>query len=456
MLASVAAITRQSAHILSTSRRLPSPVNIQCLPSSLAATRSIVLFDPERLAAADAGERLLLLEHARGAVAARKSSCGLSVITFSGQVALHSPHCTQASSAKRSVGRSGSSPSAPVGQADTQARQSVQPATSISILPKGAPRAARRRRPARAPRGAARATPGAARRACRPRLRNSRVAAPARRCRWRAASRRARPGRRSRSWRRGRRQIPGPRGSAPRVRAFCQGRSRHGAALRAAAGAAPTRHRQTPRRPPSRPTCVTSLTASGSTFAGKPSPKRASASISGAPCASSWRSTTGRVAAGLAIGGEQGPQPAHQRIGRRQRIGGRAGRADGGALAAAGADMGVDRHVVAGGRDRAGRAEVEAAVAADDAGARMRADVLGEGDVARLVEGADEIARLEHRAQHRGRIARIGAQIAVAQIGGGKSGAPPDRSSTMSQRDTAPFFAAPNASAPREDGAGCA
>ena len=31
---------------------------------------------------------------------------GLSVMTFSGQVALHSPHCTQASSAKRSTGRS--------------------------------------------------------------------------------------------------------------------------------------------------------------------------------------------------------------------------------------------------------------------------------------------------------------------------------------------------------------
>ena len=41
-----------------------------------------------------------------GAIAARKSSWGFSVMTFSGQVALHSPHCTQASSAKRSTGRS--------------------------------------------------------------------------------------------------------------------------------------------------------------------------------------------------------------------------------------------------------------------------------------------------------------------------------------------------------------
>ena len=63
----------------------------------------------------------------------------MSVITFSGQVAWHSPHCTQASSAKRSIGRSGSSSSAPVGQADTQARQSVQPSTLTSTVPNGAP-----------------------------------------------------------------------------------------------------------------------------------------------------------------------------------------------------------------------------------------------------------------------------------------------------------------------------
>ena len=54
------------------------------------------------------------------AVAARKSICGLRLITFSGHVALHKPHCTQASSANRSTGRSGSSDNAPVGHADTQ------------------------------------------------------------------------------------------------------------------------------------------------------------------------------------------------------------------------------------------------------------------------------------------------------------------------------------------------
>ena len=80
-------------------------------------------------------------------------------------------------------------------------------------------------------------------------------------------------------------------------------------------------------------------------------------------------------AAGLAIGGEQRAQLAHQRVGRRQRVGRGAGRAGGGALAAAGADLRIDRDMIAGGRDRAGRAEVEAAVAADDlASANARRD----------------------------------------------------------------------------------
>ena len=68
-----------------------------------------------------------------GALTARKSSCGLRLMTFSGQVALHNPHCTQASSAKRSIGRSLSSRNAPVGQAETQERHSVQLSESISI-----------------------------------------------------------------------------------------------------------------------------------------------------------------------------------------------------------------------------------------------------------------------------------------------------------------------------------
>src|SRR6266849_6671614 len=46
----------------------------------------------------------------------------------------------------------------------------------------------------------------------------------------------------------------------------------------------------------------------------------------------------------------------------------------------------------------------------------MGAEFRGEIDVSRLVEASDEIARLEHGAQHRRRLARIGAQLAVAQV----------------------------------------
>src|SRR5471032_753630 len=130
--------TRQSSHILMTSRRRAEPLYIQCLPSSLAETRSIVLLTPNGLLQRMHSNGASSLSTRAAAVAARKSSCGLSVMTFSGQVALHSPHCTQASSAKRSIGRSVSADSAPVGHADTQARQSVQPSTLISTAPNGA------------------------------------------------------------------------------------------------------------------------------------------------------------------------------------------------------------------------------------------------------------------------------------------------------------------------------
>ncbi len=122
----------------------------------------------------------------------------------------------------------------------------------------------------------------------------------------------------------------------------------------------------------------------------------------------------------FAIRGQQRAQLAHQGIRRRQRIGGGAGGANGGALSAARTDIGVDGDVIAGGRDRAGRAEVEAARAADDVRARMGAEVRGEGDVAWLVEAAHEVARAEHRLEHGCRVGGIGTQIAVAQIGCGK------------------------------------
>ena len=50
----------------------------------------------------------------------------------------------------------------------------------------------------------------------------------------------------------------------------------------------------------------------------------------------------------------------------------------------------------------------------------MRAQVFGEGDVARLVEAADEIARLKHDAQHRCGVFRVRTQITIAQLMCGK------------------------------------
>ena len=130
------------------------------------------------------------------AVAARKSSCGVSVITFSGQVAWHSPHCTQASSAKRSIGRSGSSEQR-AGRTGRHAGEAQRAAFDIDL--DGAERralaAARSRRPAA---GAARCSSRNASRmhvalaADRPR--SSPAAARPAPARWRAAPRRSASG----------------------------------------------------------------------------------------------------------------------------------------------------------------------------------------------------------------------------------------------------------------------
>src|ERR1700741_497172 len=131
--------TRQSSHILMTSRRFGEPAYIQCLPSSFASTRSIVVLTPNGLPQRTQQNGSSSLRTRAGALTARKSICGLSVMTFSGQVAWHNPHWTQASSTKRSTGRSGSSRNAPVGHAETQDKHKVQPPALISTAPRGAP-----------------------------------------------------------------------------------------------------------------------------------------------------------------------------------------------------------------------------------------------------------------------------------------------------------------------------
>ena len=128
----------------------------------------------------------------------------------------------------------------------------------------------------------------------------------------------------------------------------------------------------------------------------------------------------GVASAGLAVGLQQRPQPPHQGVRARQRIGGRAGRTYGSAGTAAGADIGVDRDGIAVRRDRAGRTQIEAARASGNRRARMRAERRLEIDKARLVEGADEPAGICNRALDSRLVARIGAQIAGTQFMRGK------------------------------------
>jgi hypothetical protein len=65
---------------------------------------------------------------------------------------------------------------------------------------------------------------------------------------------------------------------------------------------------------------------------------------------------------------------------------------------------------------------VEAARAADDAAATVDADRRVVGDVARLLEATDEIEEVEAGAGYGGRVARVGAEIAVALLGRRKQG----------------------------------
>src|SRR5262249_61622187 len=98
--------------------------------------------------------------------------------------------------------------------------------------------------------------------------------------------------------------------------------------------------------------------------------------------------------AGLVIGLQHRAQLVQQRVRGRKRIRSRARGAGGRALAAAGANLRADLDVITVGHDRAGRTEIEAAVAARKFRARMRAELGGEGDVLRLVETAAKGARL--------------------------------------------------------------
>ena len=124
----------------------------------------------------------------------------------------------------------------------------------------------------------------------------------------------------------------------------------------------------------------------------------------------------------LAVGLQQRPQPPHQGIRARQCVGCCAGRTNRCARTAAGAYIGVDRDRIPVRRDRAGGAQIEASRASGNRRARVRAERFLEIDEARLVEGADEAAGVRDRALDGSLVARIGAQIARAQIMRGEQG----------------------------------
>ncbi len=121
-------------------------------------------------------------------------------------------------------------------------------------------------------------------------------------------------------------------------------------------------------------------------------------------------------AARLAIGPEQRLQSHADVRNSRIRIGHRAGWTDGRAAAAAGAQVRLDLDVIAVGADRAGRADLEAAVAALDARAGVGADLFAVGEKARLLELAHQLRQFRRGERLRERIGP-GREVALRQVG---------------------------------------
>src|SRR5262249_60322574 len=88
--------TRQSAHIFTTSKRVLESLYIQCLPSSLAATRSTELLTPngvpQRMQRNGSSCLMTRLE----AGAAGKARHGLMPLSFFRTVSFHHAPCPQA------------------------------------------------------------------------------------------------------------------------------------------------------------------------------------------------------------------------------------------------------------------------------------------------------------------------------------------------------------------------
>ena len=214
--------TRQSSHILMTSSRRAEPLNIQCLPSSLAETRSMVLLTPNGLLQRMQANGSSSLSTRAAAVAARKSICGLERddLLRAGrlaQPALHAGVLGEAQHRPFGVRRQRA------GRAGRHAGEAQRAALDIEL-----DRAERRafgqrhdveRRGRRAMQFAKRQPQHVALAADRREAR--RAAARDRAAPWRAAFRRACPDRRSRWWRRDRRRSRARAGSARPARWSC-------------------------------------------------------------------------------------------------------------------------------------------------------------------------------------------------------------------------------------------
>ena len=121
------------------------------------------------------------------------------------------------------------------------------------------------------------------------------------------------------------------------------------------------------------------------------------------------------AAAGAAVGREERLQPdrevGHRRVGERER----ARRADGGAGAAAGAQVRLDEHVVAVGADRGRRADVDALRAAGDLRAAVRAQRRLVAEELRLLELAGQAGESGHGLRLRERI-RTRPEVALRRL----------------------------------------
>ena len=164
-LSSITASTRQSRTSARRRSAWLGARNIQCFSPSFARRGRSSSWCRGR-AAADAVVRLFFLHDALRRGPRLEVETRRELMTFSGQVASQSPHCTQTLSVNLSIADQVVR-SAPVGQAVTQAWHSVQPSTLCPPRRRERRARAARHRPARGRRGEAHGMESRARRASR-------------------------------------------------------------------------------------------------------------------------------------------------------------------------------------------------------------------------------------------------------------------------------------------------